>query len=99
MPAGFIPRSAPWPKPSPAATPMASTFSATPLTTTRRPHEYQGQKVRVYAAAGALRHLHAQVHGGRAGTGVQLAGRPTRVGRSLHPQPDPRGLDLLARTL
>ena len=42
---------------------------------------------RGHAAAGPLRRLHPQVHRGRAGAGVQLPGRPARVGRGLHPQP------------
>jgi hypothetical protein len=82
-----IPRSTP-PKPSPAAIPTVSSFSATASTTTRRKHEPSPQESRGYTAAGTLRHLHTQVHRGRAATGVQLPGRPRRVGRSLHPQPD-----------
>ncbi len=60
---------------------------------------HQRQESRGHAAAGALRHLHTQVHRGRTGARVQLAGCPTRVRRSLHPQPDQRRLDLPARPL
>ena len=42
-----------------------------------------------------LRHLHPQVHRGGAGAGVQLPRCPARGLRGLHPQPAPRGLDLL----
>ena len=50
------------------------------------------------AKTGPLRHLHAQVHRGRAGAGVQLPGRPARGRRGLHPQPDRRGLDTACPT-
>ena len=47
--------------------------------------------------AGPLRHLHPQVHRGRAGAGVQLARRPARGRRGVHRQPGARRLDVPAR--